>query len=316
MILLPDDDVYRVMRCRIGTEAVILGMIDLELRPLQEMLPDLSAPHREEHHNSRAPLSDPLTERGAGAYARASRERIRVSFREAQAMTLQLAAHLEDDRYAVALGSLSDAETYDGLPRNISKIFSLCVAYCMDLWEYLRAGGVAVDELNGAAIPRQFLCDEDGHSDGAPPVPIAPTSCQDQASDDLIGRLDEVPFFLLRSIGSIISQEHLSLDDMYVWSNCEPVLHPMLHRAMLLFVNRRQRRVPDLRSRPSPVELPLFLIRAPDRRYHAGVCALDRDVMLVCPHSTSRMPVVAYPARDVVVIGRISAVLRSLGHDL
>jgi hypothetical protein len=317
VILLPGDDVPRVMRCQIGKEAVILGEIDLELRPLTATRPNVSPPPREEHHGH-VRLSYSMTERsdGAGAYARTMRERIGVSFREAQTMTHRIAAYFDDKRYKIALGSLSDAETYDGLPRHISKIFSLCIAYCMDLWQYLRAGGILVDELNGAAIPRQFLQDENGNVDTAQLVPMVPGSDQNHATESVIQRLGEVPFFLMRSVGLIIRQEQLSLDDVYVWSRSEPVLHPLLSGALLLLVNRRQRHVPDALSRLSPAERPLFLIRAPDRRYQAGMCAVDGDLMLVLPHSRSRMPVLAYPARDVVVIGRISAVLRSTGCDL
>ena len=302
VILLPDDDVYRVMRCRIGTEAIILGMIDLELRLLQGALPDLSAPQREERHNGRARLSDPLTERGAGAYARAMRERIRVSFREAQAITRRVAAHFEDDRYEIALGSLSDAETYDGLPRNISRIFSLCIAYCMDLWEYLRAGGVAVDELTA----RRFLDSSFAMRTGTQTAPRRSRSPRHQARTrrPRPRRTPGRSAFLPAAINRIDNQPGTPLArDMYIWSNGEPVFHPVLDRAMLLFVNRRQHRVPDLRSRPAPGRAAAF----PHPRARQALSGRDlrprRRRLLVCPHSTSRMPVLAYPARDVVVIG-------------
>lgn len=320
VILLPDEVSPRVMRCRLGTEAIILGAIDLELRPLQETWPNASKRPRVERHNGHSKLSGPVTKHldGAGVYARIMRERIGVSFRKAQAMTHQIAASLDDERYKIALGSLSDAETYDGLPRHISKIFSLCIAYGMDLWQYLRAGGVPVDELNAAAaIPRQFLNDdEDATVDSAQPMPMIPGSDQDQATGAVVERLGEVPFFLLPSIGSIIRQEQLSVDDLYVCSSRERVLHPLLNGALLLLVNRRQRRVPEARAHISLVERPLFLVRAPDRRYLAGMCAVDGGTLLVQPHSRSRMPVLTYPARDVTVIGRISAVLRATDRNL
>lgn len=318
VILVPDEVSPRVMRCRLGTEAVILGAIDLELRQLQTILPNSSKPPREERHNGNVRLADPTTERrdSAGVYARTMRERIGVSFREAQTMTLRIAEYFDDERYKIALGSLSDTETCDGLPRHISKIFSLCIVYCMDLWQYLRAGGVPVDELNGLAIPREFLEDEGATVDNAQVMPVLPGPDQNQATEFLIQKLDEVPFFLLRSVGSIIRQEQLSIDDVYIWGSREPVLHPVLNGALLLFVNRRQRRVPDARSHLSLEERPLFLIRTPDKRYQAGMCAVDEGTMLVRPHSTCRMPVLAYAARDVVVIGRISAVLRATDCDV
>jgi CRP-like cAMP-binding protein len=316
MILLPDEASGRVMRCRIGTEATILGAIDLELRQLQTTLPNLSKSPREERHNGHVRLSLMGRKDGAGVYARTTRERIGVSFREAQTMTNRIAAYFDDKRYKIALGSLSDAETYDELPRHISKIFSMCIAYCMDLWQYLRAGGVPVDELNGPAIPRQFLNDNEATLDSAVSMPMVLGSDQKQATESFIERLGEVPFFLLPSVGSIIRQEQLSLDDVYVWGRREPVLHPLLNGALLLLVNRRQRRVPDARAHLSLAEQPLFLIRGPNRHYQAATCAIDAGTMLVRPHSKFRMSVLAYPARDVVVIGRISAVVRTTSGDL
>ena len=86
----------------------------------------------------------------------------------------------------------------------------------------------------------------------------------------------------------------------------------MLQGAILLIVNRRQRRVPDARMRLSLSQRPLFLIRTPSGQLLAGMCAVDGDVLLVQPHNASRTPVLSFQARDVEVIGRISAVLRTI----
>lgn len=318
VILLPDDGASRVMRCRIGTEAAILGTIDLELRPLHPVVPEPSSMPREKCQNShRLRAFDPANELtgGPGAYARTARERIGVCFREAQTMTRQLAARFDDKNYNVALGSLSDAETQNLLPRHIPKIFSLCIAYSMDFWQYLRAGGVPVDELDGAPIPPQFLRDEDPGNEAARILPLPSTADEKhQAIDGIMTRLGEVPFFLLRSMGTLVGQEQLSLDDVYVWGQRERVLHPLLHGAILVIVNRRQRRVPDARVRLSPSQRPLFLIRTPTGQLMAGMCALDGDVLLVHPHNTSRAPVLTFQAQDVEVIGRIGAVLRAIGN--
>jgi hypothetical protein len=44
------------------------------------------------------------------------------------------------------------------------------------------------------------------------------------------------------------------------------------------------------------------------------MCAVDGEVLLVQPHNASRTPVLSFQARDVEVIGRISAVIRSIGN--
>lgn len=324
VILLPDDGASRVRRCRIGTEARILGSIDLEFRPLRPV-PSTQSAHGREKGKTSQPLRllDPRGEGcgGPGLYARTARERMGLCFREAQAITRQLAARFDDKHYKVALGSLSDAETFDALPRHVQKIFSLCVAYGMDVWAFLRAGGVPVDELDGPPIPPQFLGGpslrpgDDGQMDGRQASDANLVSAESDAMDLITARLGEVPLFLLRSIEAALGHEQLSLDDLYVWGEREPVLHPLLRGAMLVLVDRHQRSVPDARPKRSPVKRPLFVVRAPTGQLLAGMAARDRDVLLIYPHSTSRERVLAFQAGDVDVIGRISGVLRAIGPD-
>jgi hypothetical protein len=317
IVLLPDDGASHFMRCRVGAEAVILGTVDTELRPLSQHPAD-PPPPRDKYqgsHRMRLFESSPDLQAGPGAFARLSRERLGICFREAQGMTRQLAKRFEDKHYNVALGSLSDAETQNILPRHIPKILSLCVVYGMDMWQYLRAGSVAVDELDGTPIPAQYLTDEETAINGVPLAPSGPSSdATVTATEMIMNRLGEIPFFLLRFFGDLIGQEQLSLDDVYVWGQRERALHPLLQGAILLIVNRRQRRVPDARMRLSLSQRPLFLIRTPSGQLLSGMCAVDGDVLLVQPHNASRTPVLSFQSRDVEVIGRISAVIRSIGN--
>jgi hypothetical protein len=318
IVLLPDDGASHFMRCRVGAEAVILGTVDTELRPVSVHPVDPATP-REKYqgsHRMRLFESQPDLQAGPGAFARLSRERLGICFREAQAMTRALAKRFEDKHYNVALGSLSDAETQNILPRHIPKILSLCAVYGMDMWQYLRAGGVPVDDLNGAPIPAQYMTDEETAAiNGVPLVPTVPSSdATVTATEMIMNRLGEIPFFLLRFLGDLIGQDQLSLDDVYVWGQRERALHPLLQGAILLIVNRRQRRVPDARMRLSLSQRPLFLIRTPSGQLLSGMCAVDGDVLLVQPHNASRTPVLSFQARDVEVIGRISAVIRSIGN--
>jgi hypothetical protein len=317
IVLLPDDGASHFMRCRVGAEAVILGTVDTELRPIAAQPVESPGPRDKYQGSHRMRLFESLpdVQAGPGAFARLSRERLGICFREAQAMTRALAKRFDDKHYNVALGSLSDAETQNILPRHIPKILSLCAVYGMDMWQYLRAGNVLIDDLDGTPIPPQYLSDEEAPAINA--VPLMPSSPPSDATvtatEMIMNRLGEIPFFLLRDVGDLIGQEQLSLDDVYVWGQRERALHPLLQGAILVIVNRRQRRVPDARMRLSLSQRPLFLIRTPSGQLLAGTCAADGDVLLVQPHNASRTPVLSFVARDVEVIGRISAVLRSVG---
>jgi hypothetical protein len=324
VVLLPDDGGSRVMRCRMGAEVRILGTIDLEFRPVQTVLTDLTDQPlndgrqngaRDECQNRhRLPPLESMTGcSGAGQYARAARERIGLRFREAERITHQIAAYFDNRQYKIALGSLSDGETKEELPRHISKILGLSIAYSMDLWQYLRAGGITADELNGALIPRRFIDDENALSDRRVPAPRNPGSDELQAMGDIIAQLGEVPLSLLRSVGPTIGQEELSVDDVYLWGSREPVLHPILQRAILVIVNRRHRRVPDARLWLPVSRRPLLLIRTRAGRLLAGMCVLDGTVLLMHPHSAVAAPTMVFQRRDVEVIGAVSGVLRTIG---
>jgi hypothetical protein len=93
-------------------------------------------------------------------------------------------------------------------------------------------------------------------------------------------------------------------------------MHPTLAGALLVIVNRRQRRPPHVGARLPAGDPPLFLVRVPSGRLLAGMCARHAERLLIHPHRTSRFPVLEYAAADVEVIGRIHAILRTIGGDV
>jgi hypothetical protein len=313
VILLPEDGTQGAVRCRIGKDLRIIGKIDLELRPLRLALPDAPMPLREGRQPGqpvmlRTPPADHSG--GAGAYVRTARERIGIRFRQAHRMTNVLAEYFNDKQYSVALGSLSDFETYDLLPRHISKILSLCIVYAMDFWQYLRSGGVPVDELNGAPVPSRYLDTNDMQISRDRLTPVVSEFNETMAMKAVIAILGEVPFFLLPAIKSAIGQQDLSLDDIYIWGKREPVLHRFLYGALLIIVNRRQHHVQNVRPRSSSGTQPLFLVRLPAGRLITGMCALDGDLLMIHPHSTICSSTLIFRRHEVEVVGRISAILR------
>ncbi len=84
--------------------------------------------------------------RSAADLLRISRRRAGVTFREAHAITHAVARVLGEPGYAIALGLLSDYEAMARVPRRMDKIISLCIAYCMDVRQFLAAGGVLIDD--------------------------------------------------------------------------------------------------------------------------------------------------------------------------
>ena len=127
-----------------------------------------------------------------------------------------------------------------------------------------------------------------------------------------LSRIGEMPFFMLPWMGSVIGQQQLSFDDIYIWGERERPLHPFLLGAVLVIVNRRQRRVPDAGVRWSSTQRPLFLIRVTSGQLIAATCALEGDILIVQPHSSARARVMTFRLPEVEVIGHITAVVRTI----
>ncbi len=316
LLLVPDEGSTRIMRFRLGMDAVILGTIDAELHPMRAWPPARETPVRERSALSTRPRSHggnghPLT---LAAMTRQSRERIGLCFRQAQAMTKVVAEKMGDADYSIALGSLSDAETKETLPRHIPKVFSLCVIYAMDFWEYLRAGGIPVDELRGRPIPREILTPDAMSGDSMP----FPASSSAQETDvtlrTVMSTIGEVPFFLHGTLGEVLGQDEVSLDDVFVCGRRERPLHPLLEGARVLIVNRRQRRLTDITPKAPGAQRPLVMVRTPSGRLICGMCTVlpEAEVLVVQPHNSSRTGVSSFPLEEVEIIGCVSGMIREV----
>jgi hypothetical protein len=155
IVLLPSRPPWGSWPLRLPSEARILGLVDTDIRPLQQVklqpravpanLEPLFPPHQEE----RMRFSDLL---------RISRGRTGLTFRAAHQLTLTIARILGNPEYGIALGMLSDYEAMGRLPRHLAKILSLCVVYCMDVRELMESAGVLIDD--SAKLPLPIL---DGH---------------------------------------------------------------------------------------------------------------------------------------------------------
>ena len=84
---------------------------------------------------------------------RLSRGRTGLTFRSAHELTRSIARIMGNPDYEIALGMLSDYEVMGKLPRHIAKILSLCIVYCVDLWELMEAAGVYIDDSAKLPLP-------------------------------------------------------------------------------------------------------------------------------------------------------------------
>jgi hypothetical protein len=302
----------------LGRDAEILGVIDVEIRPMASARPTGVSSERGKREIS-APtiLKGPAS--NLGQLIRACRMRVGLSFREASAMSRSIATVLGDRACFLSLGALSDYDRLSAPPRQVQKILSLCILYCIGFWDFLRAAGLALSSLGHDPMPDE-LCGR--HADNLPP---SPEDHQDTRPvhhmgtdylSALIDELEEIPLFLRRSLREITGLPHPSLLDFFSVGSEQAVADPRFANAKLIAVNRRLKKPID--SPPTaPREPSMYMLVKRDGGYLCGACRLDRGTLtLVRPAARPVAPAEAESRVDAEIVGQVTAVLRRLPQSI
>jgi hypothetical protein len=151
IVLLPSRPPWGSWPLRLPMEAQILGLVDSDICPLQQLkVQSRAGPMNLEQL---FPLYQREERIRFSELLRISRRRAGLTFRAAHRLTHAIAHILGNDEYGIALGMLSDYEAMGRLPRHIAKILSLCVVYCMDVRELMEAAGVRFDDSAKLPLP-------------------------------------------------------------------------------------------------------------------------------------------------------------------
>jgi len=151
IVLLPSRPPWGSWPLRLPTEARILGLVDMDIRPLEQgKLQPRAGPMNLEQF---LPLYQREERMRFSDLLRISRGRAGLTFRAAHRLTRAVSQILGNRQYAIALGMLSDYEAMGKLPRHIAKILSLCAVYCMDVRELMESAGVHIDDSAKLPLP-------------------------------------------------------------------------------------------------------------------------------------------------------------------
>ncbi len=301
------------LELRLGKEARILGVIDAEIRPLTDHS-GVQMPHRAAGLPKPGPLQAPNLRTNLKDLLRSSRLRVGLSFREASDMSRWIANTLSDELYFAAPSTLSDYETLSGPPRHIQKIITLCVLYCIDFQEFLRACGLPLDQIGHDPIPDELVPRQAPNRSHGLPIPDGQESLQeyDGFLDSLMKQWEEVPLFLRHSLSELTGLKSFSLSDLYWVGGDKMPIHRCLINATLVVVNRRVKK-PTQSTANAVCEQPIYLILKRDGSYLCGRCALQQGSLVV--HAYPGGPFGTQQFRngiDAEVIGQVTTVLRRL----
>jgi len=303
---------------KLGTEARILGAVDLELRfrPATGKRAAPPAAEIEIPPNLREPrkptgIEMPTGRERPSALLKTARLRAGLSFRSASKLSREIAKTLGDDRYFAASGTLSDYEAGDKPPRHIHKLFTLSIVYSVAFRALLGSLGMALDDGGTIAIASPTNVSL-GHRATKRRVCRRNQGQPDDFFESMQKQFGDLPLFLWTALPSLSGLLHISLRDVFWLGGEAKTLHPSLRGAVLVLVNRRSKK-PRIFSGMPHWSQPLYLLEDRAGSYLLSSCATEdrRLVVYTYPGGSARTkPVRRYI--DAEVVGQIVGVARSL----
>jgi transcriptional regulator with XRE-family HTH domain len=316
--LITSDALSVSLEFKLGTEAQILGVVDLELRfrpatskRASPAVTDIDIPPDFSEPAKRTGIEMPIARERPSALLKEARLRAGLSFRSASKLSREIAKTLGDDRYFASYGTLSDYEAGDKLPRHIHKLFTLSILYSLAFRTLLRSFGIELDD--GGKIPI-------ASPTNVLPEPRAIRRRVRRRNEEQPGsffesmqkQFGDLPLFLGSALPSLSGILHISLRDVFWVGRQAHPLHPALQGALFVLVNRRSKR-PRILSRMPLWKQPLYLLQNRDGSYLAASCAIEAGRLAVFDYPqgfTERQPIRRHS--DAEVAGQIVGVARSL----
>jgi len=299
---------YAQVELKVPREARIVGVVDLEIRPmLQSEQPDV--PKDLAKHWRPRPL---FTDKKLGRLLRVSRANLRLSLRQVARMSRNIARLLGDERYLVSASSLCDYELFNAPPRHLHKAITLCSLCGLQFHVFLKAIGIVLAEAGREPIPdhlaRRVLDMESVENSDDSDM-----SGRSGFLEQMLERCEEIPFFLRESIGPLSGLEDASLDDFFWIGGEYDVLHPCLANGLFALVNRRDKRPIHFTSKPA-WQQPVYVIQMRNGTYLCACCGIENGTLVIHPYSPQfrRSEHLRYH-QDAEVVGRIVTVARKLG---
>jgi hypothetical protein len=306
LMLLSTQLPYAQVELQVPTEARVIGVLDLEIRSLLKA-DQASVPKELAKHWRPATLEGQESE--LSRLLRGARLRMRLSLREASAMSRRIAEQLGDPQYFAAPGSLSDYEALETAPRHIHKVITLCAIYGLHLSTFLKRVGLHPQDAGELPIPDHLALRQ---LPSAPGGAELPQEWDGGFLEQLLKRSEHVPTFLRGSLLDLSGLRTVTLNDVF-WVGGDPnPLHPLFASGLMVIVNRRKKKA--LHSRLSPLwQQPLYVLLKRDGTYVCACCSLEDNTLVIHPYSPNHQrPEHLRNHHDAEVVGQIVTIARAL----
>jgi len=244
----------------------------------------------------------------AGMRLRQERLRVRLSTRDVERLSQQIAREKSNQEYSISHTWLAEIEKGEFTP-SIYKLYSLSLIYHRRYDEILAFFGISVRDIgkmqSAILLPRTHLieppCDETG------PAILAPLELRDKVQLDqtnLVARMfegwGEIPVSLLRQLNPNNSLcGYVGLKDY--------TLYPLIRPGSFVHIDPRQRSIKH-GNWQNEHERPVYFVELRES-YACSWCQLDGGLLTLIPSPQSHQQVrqLRYP-NDAEVVGRVTAV--------
>ena len=241
----------------------------------------------------------------AGEKLKRARERLKLTYREVEHASQQIAARHDSDEFIVALSRLADIENKGTLP-TVYRLYTLCAIYRLDFDEVLRWYGVPREELASEAL-QVGLAETHTIEFPAQPASHIPLSldCEIDPNETtflshLMRRWGKLPQAFLS--GPDTRHHRYGLIGMEDWS-----MYPILQPGSLVLIDENRRKI-VAEGWANEFERPIYFLEH-RAGYACGWCALSGNSLLLQPHPASPAKPVLYALPDDIdVVGQVIGV--------
>lgn len=241
----------------------------------------------------------------AGERLKRVRERLKLTFRDVEQASQEVAARRGNDEFVIALSRLADIENKGTLP-TVYKLYSLCAIYKLDLPEVLSWYGVPSDQLGGDAANVHLHVTHEFHFSGSgdAPVPQALNSEIDLERttflSHLIRRWGKIPFSLLNGLD--LRKHRYGFIGLSDWA-----MHPILPPGSLVLIDDSRRKIAKT-GWTNEFDRPIYFLEHRDG-YFCRWCTLAGDRLTLHAHPGSHEdPVVFRHPAEIEVVGQVTGV--------
>jgi transcriptional regulator with XRE-family HTH domain len=232
------------------------------------------------------------------------RERLKLTYRDVEKASQQLARRRASDEFTIALSRLADIENKGTVP-TIFRMYSLCAVYRLNLEEVLGWYGVPADLLPAESL--RIPLDETHAVDFASTTRITVPQPADSEIDlnsttflsYIIRRWGKTGLSLLN--GWDLRQHRYAFIGLEDWS-----MYPILHPGSLLLIDDSKRRI-AVDGWTNEMDRPIYFLEHRGG-YRCGWCSVHEGRVLVQPHPSSEQKPGWYAAGEIDVIGQVTGV--------